>query len=74
MRRAALIGVLALCCSSPAAAGTLAHPGAPVLAGSKSFARLQAYPRTLVELDHTRAAEAVPLLRRAGGALSLIHI
>jgi hypothetical protein len=67
MRRAALIGVLALCCSSPAAAGILAHPGQPIVSGSKSFARLQAYPRTLVELDHTRAAEAAPLLRRAGG-------
>jgi Subtilase family len=67
MRRAALIGVIALCCCSPAAAGILAHPGEPVLAGSKSFARLQAYPRTLVELDHARAAEAAPLLRRSGG-------
>jgi hypothetical protein len=67
MRRAALIGVLALCCCSPAAGAVLAHPGAPVLAGSTSFARLQAYPRTLVELDRARAANAAPLLRRAGG-------
>jgi Subtilase family len=67
MRRAALIGVLALCCCSPAAAGVLAHSGQPVLAGSKSFARLQAYPRTLVELDRSRLAEAAPLLRRVGG-------
>ena len=34
--------------------------------GTRSFARLQAYPRTLVELDHERAAQAVPRLRRAG--------
>jgi subtilase family protein len=67
MRRAALLGVLALCCCSPAAGAVLAHPGEPVLAGSKSFARLQAYPRTLVELDHARAGEAAPLLTRAGG-------
>jgi Subtilase family len=67
MRRAALIGVLALCCCSPAAAGVLAHSGQPVVAASKSFARLQAYPRTLVELDRSRLAEAAPLLRRAGG-------
>ncbi|HSB39605.1 MAG TPA: S8 family serine peptidase [Gaiellaceae bacterium] len=67
MRRAALIGVLALCCSSPATAGLLAHSGQPVVAGSTSLARLQAYPRTLVELDRERLAEATPLLRRAGG-------
>ncbi|MFL5920711.1 MAG: S8 family peptidase [Gaiellaceae bacterium] len=67
MRRVALIGVLALCCCSPAAAGVLAHSGQPVVAGSKSFAGLQAYPRTLVELDRTRVAEASSLLRRAGG-------
>jgi len=67
MRRAALIGVIALCCCSPAAGAVLAHPGAPVVAGTKSFARLQAYPRTLVELDHVRAAEAAPVLTRAGG-------
>ena len=67
MRRAALIGVLALCCCSPATGAILAHPGEPVIAGSKSFARLQAYPRTLVELDHTRAAAAARLLTRAGG-------
>jgi subtilase family protein len=67
MRRAALIGVLALCCCSPASGAILAHPGEPIVAGSKSLARLQAYPRTLVELDHTRAAPAERLLSRAGG-------
>ena len=67
MRRAALIGVLFFCCASSAAAGVLAHSGAPVLAGSKSLTRLQAYPRTLVELDRSRVAETAPLLRRVGG-------
>src|SRR5512144_1979769 len=67
MRRVALIGVAALCCCSSAAAGVLAHHGRPVTAGSRSLALLQAYPRTLVELDRTRVAEAAPLLRRAGG-------
>jgi hypothetical protein len=67
MRRAALIGVLALCCCSPASGASLAHQGEPVVAGSKSFARLQAYPRTLVELDRTRPTMAARLLRRAGG-------
>ena len=35
--------------------------------GFGSLQRLQAYPRTLVELDRARAAAAVPALRRAGG-------
>ncbi len=67
MRRAALIGVVFFCCASPAGAGVLTHAGAPVLAGSKSSARLQAYPRTLVELDRSRIGETAPLLRRVGG-------
>ena len=66
MRRAALIGVLFFCCALPAGAGVLTHAGTPVLAGSKSFARLQAYPRTLVELDRSRVADTAPLLRRVG--------
>jgi len=45
----------------------LAHPGRPVLHGSHSLQRLQAYPRTLVELDRVRAAQAAPALRRVGG-------
>ena len=40
-----------------------------MLAGSRSLEGLQAYPRTLVELDRTRAAAAAPALRRAGGVL-----
>jgi Subtilase family len=47
----------------------LAHPGKPVLPGKRSLQGLQAYPRTLVELDRERAAEAATALRRAGGVL-----
>jgi hypothetical protein len=70
VRRIALLG-LVVCCCTPAAghAALLAHPGKPVVAAPRSFARLQAYPHTLVELDRDRAAKAVPTLRRAGGKL-----
>ena len=47
----------------------LAHPGKPVTSGPRTFAGLQAYPRTLVELDRVRGAAAAPALRRAGGRL-----
>jgi Subtilase family len=40
-----------------------------VLPGKRSFQHLQAYPRTLVELDRARPAQGAPLLRRAGGLL-----
>jgi hypothetical protein len=69
MRRLAVVSALALCCCTSAEAGILSHSGAPVLLASVSTTRLQAYPRTLVELDRVRGAEAVPALRRAGGAL-----
>jgi hypothetical protein len=69
VRRVALIGVVVLCCCSPAQAGLLAHPGQPVLPGTRSLQGLQAYPRTLVELDRVRGGAAVPALRRAGGEL-----
>jgi hypothetical protein len=69
VRRLALACVVFLACCSAADAATLVHPGAPVTAGARSFARLQAYPRTLVELDRARGAAAVPALRRAGGRL-----
>ena len=69
MRRLAVSALAALCCCSAAQAGVLGHPGAPVLAGSRSFHGLQAYPRTLVELDPDRGAAAVPALRGAGGTL-----
>ncbi len=69
MRRSVLIGVVALCFSSAAHAAVLAHPGKPVTSGPRTFAGLQAYPRTLVELDHLRGNAAVPALRRAGGRL-----
>ena len=47
----------------------LAHSGEPVTAGPRTLARLQAYPRTLVELDHVRGPAEAPALRRAGGEL-----
>ena len=56
VRRIVLTGVIALCCTSAAQAAVLAHPGEPVTAGPRSFQRLQAYPRTLVELDRVRGA------------------
>jgi hypothetical protein len=67
--RFVLIGVVVLCCCPPAEAAVLAHQGRAVLPAKRSFQRLEAYPRTLVELDNARAAEAAPLLRRAGGLL-----
>jgi hypothetical protein len=69
MRRLAVVSALALCCCTSAEAGTLYHPGAPVLPGSSSTTALQAYPRTLVELDHIRGPDQAPALRRAGGEL-----
>src|SRR5436853_2546244 len=69
VRRIVLTGVVALCCCSAAQAAVLTHPGAPVTAGTRSFARLQAYPRTLIELDRVRGAAAASELRRAGGTL-----
>jgi subtilisin family serine protease len=45
----------------------------PVVAGPtpspRALQRLQAYPRTLVELERVRGAAAVPALRRAGAEL-----
>ncbi|HSC51711.1 MAG TPA: S8 family serine peptidase [Gaiellaceae bacterium] len=67
MRRFVLTGLVALCCTPAASAALLRHQGSPLVAGTRSFERLQAYPRTLVELDHDRAAQAVPQLRRVGG-------
>jgi hypothetical protein len=69
VRRIALTGVVALCCCSAAQTAVLVHPGKPVTPGPRSFQRLQAYPRTLVELDRVRGATATPALRRAGGVL-----
>ena len=54
-------------------AAPLAHPGRAVVAGPApgwaSLQRLQAYPRTLVELDRVRGPAAAQTLRRAGGRL-----
>ena len=66
MRRFVLTGLAALCCCPAASAALLTHQGAAVVAGTRSLARLQAYPRTLVELDHDRGAQALPQLRRVG--------
>src|SRR5689334_11869745 len=67
VRRIALTGVVALCFCSAAQAAVLTHPGVSVTGGSRSLQGLQAYPRTLVELDRVHAAQAAPALRRAGG-------
>ena len=73
MRRITLIAVVLLAFGAPAHAGPLAHTGQAVLPGRLSTERalqgLQAYPRTLVELDHVRTALAAKALRRAGGQL-----
>src|SRR3954467_10856670 len=69
VRRIVLTGVVALCCCSAAQAAVLAHPGKPVTPGPRAYDRLQAYPRTLVELDRVRGERAVASLRRAGGEL-----
>jgi len=66
VRRSVLIGVIALCFNSAAQAAVLAHPGTPVTSGPRTFAGLQAYPRTLVELDRVQGSAAAPALRRAG--------
>src|SRR5215470_2125301 len=69
VRRLVLTGLAALCCCPAASAALLTHQGQPVTAGSRSLARLQAYPRTLVELNRDRDAQAIPQLRRVGAQL-----
>ena len=73
MRGVILIGVVLLAFAAPAQAQTLAHSGRAVLGGqlptSGAIQRLQAYPRTLVELDRVRGPAAAATLRRAGGEL-----
>jgi len=71
VRRFALIGVVFACCSPPAGAALPTHAGRAAVPASttRSFESLQAYPRTLVELDRSRAADAADSLRRAGGTL-----
>ena len=70
VRRSVLTGVVALCCSARPlrrpCSPTRASRSPPVRAPSQ---RLQAYPRTLVELDHVRGPAEAPALRRAGGEL-----
>jgi hypothetical protein len=70
LRRLVPVGLALLCCCGSAQAAVLARPGHPALPQAPvSPLRLQAYPRTLVELDRVRAPEAAPALRRAGGVL-----
>src|SRR4051812_3738698 len=68
-----LIGVVLLAFAAPAQANPLAHPGRAVMGGrlptGGALQRLQAYPRTLVELDRVRGPAAVSTLRRAGAEL-----
>ena len=68
-----LIGVVLLAFAAPAQANPLAHPGRAVTSGplptGGALQRLQAYPRTLVELDRVRGPAAAATLRRAGGEL-----
>ena len=68
------LAVLAgLVCCTTAQGAQLVHQGTAVLPGAapteSRLQRLQAYPRTLVELDPARAAVAAPALRHAGGSL-----
>jgi hypothetical protein len=72
MRHLLLASIALVVCCATAQAAPLAHPGRPVVAPSAGFGtlqRLQAYPRTLVELDRVRGPAAVAALRRAGGEL-----
>ncbi len=72
MRHFILASVALLACCATAQAAPLEHPGRPLVAPSVGFQalqRLQAYPRTLVELDRVRGPEAAPALRRAGAEL-----
>jgi hypothetical protein len=72
MRQLMLASIALVVCCSTAQAAPLAHPGRPVIApatGLRTLQRLQAYPRTLVELDRVRGPAAVSTLRGAGGEL-----
>jgi Subtilase family len=68
-----LIGIVLLAFAAPAQANRLAHPGRAVTGGrlptGGALQRLQAYPRTLVELDRVRGPAAARSLRRVGGEL-----
>src|SRR5215217_5769421 len=72
MRRLMVASIALLVCCATAQAAPPAHQGRPVVApptGFRTLERLQAYRRTLVELDRTRAPAAVSVLRRAGAEL-----
>jgi hypothetical protein len=68
-----LTGVAFFACCAPVLAAPLAHSGEAVVAtpapARQSLQHLQAYPRTLVELDRVRGPAATATLRRAGGEL-----
>jgi hypothetical protein len=68
-----LTGVVFFACCASALAAPLAHPGsadvAPAAPSRESLQRLQAYPRTLVELDRVRGPAVAGTLRKAGGEL-----
>jgi hypothetical protein len=70
MRHLLLASIALVVCCATAQAAPLAHPGRPVVAppvGFGTLQRLQAYPRTLVELDRVRGPAAAASLRKAGG-------
>jgi len=73
MRHLLLASIALVVCCATAQAAPLAHPGRPVVAPSSAgfgtLQRLQAYPRTLVELDRVRGPAALSTLRRAGAEL-----
>ena len=73
MRHLLLASIALVVCCATAQAAPLAHQGRPVVAprsaGFGTLQRLQAYPRTLVELDRVRGPAAAATLRRAGGEL-----
>jgi hypothetical protein len=72
MRHLLLASIALVVCCATAQAAPLAHPGRPVVAPSAGFGplpRLQAYPRTLVELDRVRGPAEAASLWRAGGKL-----
>ena len=73
VRLLTLTAVLFLAWCAQALAAPLVHPDAAEVGAPtpvrQSLQRLQAYPRTLVELDRVRGPTATPSLRKAGGEL-----
>jgi hypothetical protein len=67
VRRFACTGVIALSCSAPAAAAIPLHTAMPAAVAKPPARAVRQYPDTLVELDRSRAREAVTTLRAARG-------